>query len=118
MYEIELSGLHFTCKLVHQKSFKTSSNSLLLSYFTISSFLQVLTAVFEDVTEAENEEFEVLVKLLEGVNSSTNLLDQQTLLISEEAIFNFAPIKSKAENLTIEVNALFDFPCETDTETF
>ena len=62
--------------------------------------------MFEDeiVTGTENEEFEVLVKLLEGVNSSSNLLDQQTLLISEEAIFNFAPIISKAKNLTIEVN--------------
>ena len=65
--------------------------------------MQVLTEVFEDETGNE-EEFEVLVKLLEGVNSS-DLLDQQTLLISKEAIFDFAPIKSKVENLTVEVNA-------------
>ena len=56
----------------------------------------------------EEDEVEVLVKLLES--SSANLLDQQTLVISaeeKEAIFNFAPINSNSENLTIEVRSNF-----------
>ena len=55
-----------------------------------------------------DEELEVLVKLLEGEgdnsSSTPNLLDQQTLLINEEAVFNFAPIKSNSNHLTIEVS--------------
>jgi len=57
----------------------------------------------------DDEELEVLVKLLEGgdednsSSSTSNLLDQQTLLINEEAVFNFAPIKSTSDHLTVEV---------------
>ena len=87
-----------------------------LQIFLCESFLwfQVLTApLFDNEAVTENDEVEVLVKLLEGVNSS-NLLDQQTLLINEEAVFTFGPIKSNSENLTIEVSFILDFPCEID----
>ena len=48
---------------------------------------------------------EVLVKLLEGKN---RLLDQQTLLITEnEGVFQFMPIQTQAENLTIEVSVCY-----------
>ena len=83
-------------------------------------FLQVLTASRllsseEEAVEAveameaeDDEELEVLVKLLEGgdnsSSSTSNLLDQQTLLINEEAVFNFAPIKSTSDHLTVEVS--------------
>ena len=47
------------------------------------------------------EELEVLVKLLDG----KDLLDQQTLLITEqEGVFQFMPINTEAEELTVEVS--------------
>ena len=78
--------------------------------------LQVLTGTSRtERGEDQDAEVEVLVKLVEapvGQNDKSEavslggrrLLDQQTLLISEdEAVFNFGPIKSEAQRLVIEV---------------
>ena len=61
---------------------------------------QVLTASSED-------EIEILVKLQQENQNGSALLDQQTILITQdtnEAIFNFAAIATNAHNLTIEVS--------------
>ena len=56
-------------------------------------FLQILSL------SSPEEELEVLVKLLDG----KDLLDQQTLLITEqEGVFQFMPINTEAEELTVE----------------
>ena len=58
-------------------------------------FLQILSL------SSPEEELEVLVKLLDG----KDLLDQQTLLITEqEGVFQFMPINTEAEELTVEVS--------------
>ena len=79
---------------------------MIFQVLTASRLLSEEKAV-EAMTEVD-EELEVLVKLLEGEgdnsSSTPNLLDQQTLLINEEAVFNFAPIKSNSNHLTIEVS--------------
>ena len=48
---------------------------------------------------------EVLVKLLEvSEDNSSVLIDQQTILITEnEAVFNFGPIVTYSQKLTIQV---------------
>ena len=82
---------------------------MIFQVLTASRLLSEEKAVeaVEAMTEVD-EELEVLVKLLEGEgdnsSSTPNLLDQQTLLINEEAVFNFAPIKSNSNHLTIEVS--------------
>ena len=61
----------------------------------LSFFLQILSL------SSPEEELEVLVKLLDG----KDLLDQQTLLITEqEGVFQFMPINTEAEELTVEVS--------------
>ena len=79
---------------------------MIFQVLTASRLLSEEKAV-EAMAEVD-EELEVLVKLLEGEgdnsSSTPNLLDQQTLLINEEAVFNFAPIKSNSNHLTIEVS--------------
>ena len=82
---------------------------MIFQVLTASRLLSEEKAVEAVEAMAEvDEELEVLVKLLEGEgdnsSSTPNLLDQQTLLINEEAVFNFAPIKSNSNHLTIEVS--------------
>ena len=89
---------------------------MIFQVLTASRLLSEEKAVEAVEAMAEvDEELEVLVKLLEGEgdnsSSTPNLLDQQTLLINEEAVFNFAPIKSNSNHLTIEVSW---FPCRLD----
>ncbi len=66
-----------------------------LKCLLLSNFFQIMVASTED-------ELEVVVKLMDPKMEA--VLDQQTLLISTEAVFQFGPITSAApEELSIEV---------------
>ena len=88
---------------------------ILFDFFYLS-LSQVLTLSSSNGdTENFEDDVEILVKLVqkdksertsekEVDNTPPKLLDQQTLLISDdEAIFNFAAIASNAQNLVVEV---------------